>query len=82
MITKLMTTMAMLTKNKMITKLMTMTDTKPITFVFCDSLPQSSAFDNDDDKYYDNDNDNDDDNNSHDNDYKADNDKTYLFHPR
>ena len=57
----------------MITKLMTMTDTKLISFVLGDFLPQSSAFDN-----YDND----DDNNSHDNDYKADNDKTYLFRPR
>ena len=58
----MMTTLAMMTKKKMI---MTMSDLKkPISFVFGDSLPQSSAFDNDDN------NDKDDNNNC--NDYKAD----------
>ena len=54
-----------MTKKIMITKLITMT--KPISIVLGDTLPQSSAFDNDDN----NDNDNDDDINIHDNDYKA-----------
>ena len=56
-----MTTMAMMTKKKMITKLMTMADTKPISFVLGDYLPQSS-FANGDDNADNNDNNDDDDN--------------------
>ena len=69
MIKVLMTTVTMITMLITMMTAMTMTvmtNTKPIFFLLGDSLPQSSAFDNDDDN-----DDNDD------NDYKADDNKQF-----